>query len=68
MKNYNLEDVTALTIDAPRVLLILCLLIKLRAGKGWHRQSYWAALSLSFRRISMLMNIMALGPQVKLIT
>ena len=26
--------------------------------------SYWAALSLSFRRISMLMNIIAWGPQV----
>jgi len=29
------------------------------------RNTYWAALSLSFRLISMLMNIIAWGPQVR---
>jgi len=31
----------------------------------WWEITYWAALSLSFRRISMFMNIIAWGPQVR---
>ena len=34
---------------------------------NWPRFCYWAALSLSFRQILMFMNIIAWGPQVKIL-